>query len=72
MAIFSEIYNDYTVTVNVDAVGVPQLLIEYDNAHNTGILDGKDELNDIEILQFSDGERVNKDDILLLTGVENG
>ncbi len=72
VAIFSEIYNDYTVTVNVDAVGVPQLLIEYDNAHNTGILDGKDELNDIEILQFSDGERVNKDDILLLTGVENG
>jgi hypothetical protein len=78
IAIFTGVYDDYTLTVNVDAVGVPQLFIQYDNEYNTGILDGEDELNDVEILQFSDGTRLNKADILheqgfelVLTGVSN-
>jgi Ca2+-binding RTX toxin-like protein len=83
VAIFSGIYEDYLITTNVDAEGVAQLIVEYSNP-NTDILDGVDILNDIEILEFADGDRHNIKDVLkeldstetesnamvILTGVE--
>lgn len=84
LALFAGIYEDYQITVNTDAQGTPQLKIEYVNSQNhPDILDGVDILNDVEILQFSDGSKYNKDAILkeisdtdssamlVLTGVEN-
>lgn len=83
VAIFAGIYEDYLITTNVDADGVAQLIVEYSNP-NTDILDGTDTLNDIEILEFADGDRHNTKDVLkeldstvtesnamvILTGVE--
>jgi len=63
VAIFSGIYEDYLITTNVDADGVAQLIVEYSNP-NTDILDGTDILNDIEILEFADGDRHNTKDVL--------
>jgi Ca2+-binding RTX toxin-like protein len=64
IAVFDGVYSDYQITVNVDAKGVPQLTLEYSNSENTGILDGTDILNDIEILEFADGDQHNKADVL--------
>ena len=63
VAIFSGEYNDYLITTNIDADGVAQLIVEYSNP-NTDILDGTDILNDIEILEFADGDRHNTKDVL--------
>ncbi|MDD5228753.1 MAG: DUF4347 domain-containing protein [Methylococcales bacterium] len=69
VAVFSGIYTDYLITINSDAEGVAQLTLEYSNTENTGILDGIDTLNDIEILEFADGDRHNKADVLNDIGV---
>lgn len=63
VAIFTGDYLDYLITINTDAEGVPQLIVEYKN-ESTGILDGTDILTDVEILEFADGDRHNKADIL--------
>ena len=65
IAIFSGIYEDYEIKVNVDTANVPQLVVKYINSYNNpDILDGTDILNDVETLQFSDGSRYNKTQIL--------
>ena len=64
VAVFAGLYEDYQITLNPDAEGVAQLVVEYSNSENTSILDGKDMLNDIEILEFADGDRHNKADVL--------
>jgi Ca2+-binding RTX toxin-like protein len=64
VAVFDGVYSDYQITVNVDAKGVPQLTLVQSNSHNTGIFDGTDVLNDIEILEFADGDQHNKADVL--------
>ena len=64
VAVFSGDYSDYLITINHDVESVAQLQVEYKNTENTGILDGLDILNDIEILEFADGDRHNKADVL--------
>ena len=65
VAIFSGIYDDYEIKVNVDAENVPQLSVKYANSLNhPDILDGTDMLNDVETLEFADGVRYNKTQIL--------
>lgn len=68
VAVFSGEYEDYQITLNPDAMGVAQLIVEYSNP-NTEILDGRDILNDIEILEFANGDRHNKVDVLLEKGI---
>ena len=68
-AVFTGLSEDYQITKNIDVEGVAQLIIEYKGNDET-ILDGKDILTNIEILQFAEGETINTNTFLVsLTGV---
>lgn len=68
MAIFTGASEDYQITRNLDVEGVAQLVVEY-KGNNDTILDGKDSLSNIEVLQFAEGETINANTFLVLTGV---
>ncbi len=68
VAIFSGAYEDYLYTTNPDAEGVPQLVVAY-KGNDDSILDGEDILNNIEILEFADGDKHNQADVLKEIGV---
>jgi Ca2+-binding RTX toxin-like protein len=68
-AVFTGSSEDYQITRNIDVEGVAQLIIEYKGNDET-ILEGKDILTNIEILQFAEGETINTNTFLVsLTGV---
>ena len=71
MAVFYGKKSDYQITPNSDAEGVAQIEVEY-VGHDVEITDGKDILDNIEVLQFADGDSYNvriDADTVVLTGV---
>jgi len=76
--VFNGVQDDYMITVNPDAEGVPELIIEFVNVDNNGkpnqsaISDneGTDTLLNVEILQFSDGTYLNAADLFKKEGVD--
>ncbi len=60
-AIFDFEQDYYQLTRNVDTEGVDQIVVEY--IGNDENYDGRDTLTNIEIIQFSDGEKLNARDI---------
>lgn len=60
-AIFDFEADYYQLTRNVDTEGVDQIVVEY--IGNDENYDGRDTLTNIEIIQFSDGEKLNARDI---------
>jgi len=77
-AIFNGVYDDYMVTVNPDAEGVPQLIVKFVNVDEEGNVnegaisdnEGEDILSNIEILQFADGTQLNAADIFAEEGID--
>lgn len=66
-AVFTGSSEDYQITRNIDVEGVAQLIIEYKGNDET-ILEGRDILTNVEILQFAEGETINTNTFLVLTG----
>lgn len=75
-AIFDGVQGDYQITVNEDAEGVPQLVVQFANVDDDGnaneglINEGIDVLSNIEILEFSDGTSYNVAAIIESGGID--
>ena len=67
-AVFLGVYDDYQITRNPDAEGVDQIIVSYVGSDDS-IADGTDTLDNIEILQFADGDTYNVRDIEIVGSI---
>ena len=59
-AIYNTLKSNYQLDVNVDAEGVPQIVVTFvGDPKSAGMNEGTDILSNIETLQFSDGSTIN-------------
>lgn len=61
-AIFSSLKSNYQIDTNVDAAGVPQIVVKY--VGDAESAEGTDILSNIETIEFSDGSTINAAAIL--------